>query len=188
MIIAKRVDIRYANALLQTAHEQNLDKEVYQDMEELRVLLLSGNMEFKHFLQNSVVKPLLKSKILEEMFKDKLNRLTLDFLQLILKKSRLNNVAGIIMAYAQLYAKLHNHKTITVYTAKELSEKQKKELAEIVSKQFPNYTIELRCRLYSKMIGGISLRYDDYLYDNSILTQLRNLRKNFDFNPHEPQF
>ncbi len=187
MIIAKRVDLRYATALLQTAQEQGLDKEVYQDMVELRMLVLGRNSEFKHFLQNPAIKPAQKGQILEALFKDKLNQLTLNFLQLILKKSRLNNVSGIIMAYVQLYRKKHRHKTVTVYTAKDLSEQQKDELSSVLGKQFPTHTVELRCRLYSKMIGGMTLRYDDYLFDNSIATYLRHLRRNFEYNPHESQ-
>jgi F-type H+-transporting ATPase subunit delta len=187
MIRAKQVDIRYATALLQTAKEQGLEQEIYHDMVELRVLLFN-HAEFRLFLKNSAIRPSQKGQILNALFKDLLNQLTLDFLQLLLKKSRINNVRGIILAYVQLYRRIHRLRTITVYTANELSTAQETELHATLSKQLPTKTIELRNQVRPEIIGGLVLRFDDYLFDNSLSTRLEKFRRDFESNVYESQF
>ena len=184
MITAKRVDIRYATALLQTAREHGLDREVYQDMLELRVLFLN-NTDFRNFLRNSAVKPSQKRRILEVLFRDRIHSLTLEFLQLVLRKARINNVEGIIMAYVQLYRKENHLQTVTVYTAQELSENRKNELQATLAEQLPQDIVELRCVVRPKLIGGMMLRYDDYLYDDSISGKIENLHREFESNYYE---
>jgi F-type H+-transporting ATPase subunit delta len=185
MITAKRVDIRYATALLQIAKERELEKVVYNDMLELRILAIA-NREFKSFLKNPGIKTSQKARILRDLFKNVFNQLTLDFLRLVLKKSRIDNILNIATAYVRIYRKENNLKTVTVYTERELLDKQKQELLAMLGKQLPGKTIELRCRVYPEIIGGLILRYDDCLYNNSVARQLRNFRRKFESNPHEP--
>ena len=184
MVAAKRVDIRYATALLLTAREHGLDKEVYQDMLELRILFLN-NTDFRNFLRNSAIKPSQKRRILEVLFRNTLNKLTLEFLLLVLRKARINNVEGIIMAYVQLYRKENHLQTVSVYTAKELSDSQKMELQAILTERLPEQTVDLRCETRPELIGGLRLRFGDYRYDNSILSNLEHLRRTFASNLYE---
>ncbi len=186
MITARRVDIRYATALLQTAKERGLEKVVYNDMVELRMLTLNSN-DFRNFLRNPAIKPSQKGHIAQTLFKDVFHQLTLDFLLLIIKKSRVGNIQNIATAYVQLYRKDYHLMTVTVYTSKELVHEQKQDLLAVLNKQIPNQTVELRNRIYPKMIGGLVLRYEDYLYDGSIATQLKKFRNKFEFNLHESQ-
>jgi F-type H+-transporting ATPase subunit delta len=186
MITAKRVDIRYATALLQTAREQGLEKEVYHDMFELRVLFLN-HTDFRNFLRNPAIKPSQKGKILHELFKNTFHKLSLDFLLLVLKKSRINNVQGIVTAYVQLYRKEYHLKTVTVFTAKDLLDEQKNSLHAALTKQFVDQTVELRYRVRPELIGGLVLRYDDNIYDNCILSKLEKFRREFEFNSYESQ-
>jgi F-type H+-transporting ATPase subunit delta len=184
MITAKRVDIRYATALLEIAKEQGLEKVVYNDMLELRTLTL-GSREFKNFLSNPVVKTSQKAKILRELFKNNFHQLTLDFLQLILKKARISNILNIATAFVRIYRKEYHFKTVTVYSEKELSDQQKQHLQETLSTQMPDKIIELRNLTYPDIIGGLILRYDDHLFNASIARKLRYFRRNFEFNPHQ---
>ena len=186
MITAKRVDIRYATALFLTAKEQGLEKAVYSDMHELRVLTLI-NSDFRIFLGNPVIKHSTKAHILQKLFAETFHKLTMDFLMLILKKSRLNNIQGIATSYVQIYRKEYRLKTITVFTEKELLDQQKQGLLTVLSQQMPDQTVELRTRIRPEIIGGFILRYDDYLYDGSVATQLKNLHRKFESNFHKSQ-
>jgi len=186
MITAKRVDIRYATALFQTAKEQGLDEVVYNDMVELRVLAVN-NSDFRNFLKNSSIKPSQKASILHNLFDKIFHKLTLDFLMLILKKLRLNNIQGITTAYVQLYRKEYHIKTVTVFTEKDLLDDQKQALLNVLSKQIPDQSIELRYRIYPDLIGGLVLRYGDYLYDGCVASQLAGMRRNFEYNLHKSQ-
>jgi len=186
MITAKRVDIRYATALFQTAKEQGLDGIVYNDMVELRVLAVN-NCDFRNFLKNPVIKSSQKAHIFHKLFDGVFHKLTLDFLMLILKKLRLNNIQGITTAYVQLYRKEHHLKTVTIFTEKELLDIQKQNLLTVLSEQMPDQAVDLRCRIRSEIIGGFVLRYGDFLYDGSVATQLKNMRQKFESNLHKSQ-
>ncbi|MDR2906653.1 MAG: ATP synthase F1 subunit delta [Bacteroidales bacterium] len=186
MIRAKQVDIRYATALQQTAIEQGLEQEIYHDMIELRALLLD-QADFRLFLKNSAIKPSQKSQILNTLFKDSVHQLTLDFMQLILKKSRISNVQGIILAYIELHRKVHRLRTVTVYTANELSPSHKDELQAVLTEKLPTKTVELRTEVRPQIIGGLVLRFDDYLFDNSLSARLGKLRRDFESNVYESQ-
>ena len=185
MITAKRVDIRYATALLKLATERGIEKTVYDDMYELRVLTVNSS-DFKNFLKSPTIKTSQKAHILKELFKDVFHQLTLDFLLLILKKARVGNILNIATAYVRMYRMEHHIKTVTVYTEKTLHTQQKQDLEAALGNQMPGETIELRCRTSPDLIGGILLRYDDYLFDGSIAKQLKRFRQNFEFNLHEP--
>jgi F-type H+-transporting ATPase subunit delta len=186
MITAKRVDIRYATALLDIAKERGVEKIVYNDMLELRILTINS-VEFKNFLKSPTIKTSQKIHILKVLFEKVFHELTLDFLILILKKARVGNIMNIATAYVRMY-RVENHlKTVTVYTEKTLINQQKQEIVDMLNKQMPGETIELRPRIFQGIIGGIVLRYDDYFYDGSIGKQLLQFRRNFEFNPHESQ-
>ena len=186
MITVKRVDVRYATALLQIAKEQGVENIVYNDMLELRALIIY-NSDFKNFLNSPVIKTSQKAKILQTLFNDHLNKLTLEFLLLILKKVRIGNILNIATAYVRMYRDEFNFKTVTAYTEKDLLDEQKQELLDALNKQFPDKTVELRYRIHPEIIGGLFLRYDDYLYDGTVATQLKDLRQKFKFNLYESQ-
>ena len=186
MITAKRVDIRYATALLELATERGIEKRVYDDMLELRSLTVNS-AEFKNFLKSPTIKISQKVHILKELFKDIFHELSLDFLLLILKKARVGNILNIATAYVRMYRIKYHLKTVTVYTEKTLLSRQRQDLEAALNKQMPNETIELRCRTHDGLIGGLVLRYDDYFYNGSISEQLKNFRLKLDTNFHESQ-
>jgi len=186
MITAKRVDVRYATALLELATERGVSREVHDDMLELRILTTSSS-EFKNFLKSPTIKTSQKAYILKEIFKDTLHPLSLDFLLLILKKARVANILNIATAYVRLYREVNHFKTVTVYTEKTLLTQQRQELKAALSKQMPGETIELRCQTYPELIGGVVLRFDDYLFNGSISRQIKNFHLKLESNLYEPQ-
>ena len=175
MIAVKRIDIRYATALLNLATERGIAKEVYNNMLDLRILSLQ-NVEFRKFLTNPTIKPTQKAEILSNVFKDAFHQTSLDFILLITKKARGWNIVNIATAYVRKYRFENNHRTISVYTENPLREDQKDSLKATLSKQLSEGTIDLRCHTWPNLIGGIALRYNDLLYNASIGKQLENLR------------
>jgi F-type H+-transporting ATPase subunit delta len=186
MITAKRVDIRYATALLKIAKERSVEKIVYNDMLELRILTVNSS-DFRNFLKSPTLKTSQKAHILKVLFQNVFHPLSLDFLLLVLKKARVGNIMNIATSYVRMYRDENHLKTVTVYTEKELLEPQKQAIETMLRKQLPSETIELRPRTYPGIIGGFALRYDDYFYDASIGKQLRNLHLKLESNYYEPQ-
>jgi F-type H+-transporting ATPase subunit delta len=186
MITAKRVDIRYATALLQLAKERGVEEAVYNDALELRALAVS-NSDFKNFLKSPNIKASQKAHILQVLFKDVLNELSLGFLLLLLKKARVASILNIATAYIRMYRDEKHIKTVTLYTEKTLNTQQKQAFEAALSREMPGETIDLRPQTYPGLIGGFALRYDDYLYNASIGKKIRNFHLKLESNIYQTQ-
>ncbi len=85
---------RYAKALHQFAIEQNVEEAVYQD-----ILFLSKvfkeNIELRVAIESPVIVASKKEAIFKELFQDKINAVTLGFLNLIIVKRREPSLTGI---------------------------------------------------------------------------------------------
>src|SRR5512135_8072 len=82
-----RVARRYAMALMNAAEGKKSIEEVAKDFETLDAVLQSSR-EFRRFLSSPVVSPKKKWAVLTEMFGKRLGRDTMDFMELLVEKSR----------------------------------------------------------------------------------------------------
>jgi F-type H+-transporting ATPase subunit delta len=82
-----KVSTRYANSLLSSASDKgNLDT-VAEDME-LVYSTIKSSGELSRTLSSPIIKPQLKSSILEEIFSKRISRETMDFLKFIVEQGR----------------------------------------------------------------------------------------------------
>ena len=82
-----RATIRYAKALLQLSVEENSLEESYADMR-LLDRICSESREFSLLLKSPIVKTDQKIKIICEIFANKTQKLSLDFVKIIINKKR----------------------------------------------------------------------------------------------------
>ena len=82
-----RATARYAKSLLEISEEKGLVDDAYNDMLFVRSACVL-NKDFSNLLKTPIVKTDLKISIINEIFQNKVNPLTLSFLILITKKKR----------------------------------------------------------------------------------------------------
>ncbi|HEY4755268.1 MAG TPA: F0F1 ATP synthase subunit delta, partial [Ignavibacteriaceae bacterium] len=75
----QKVSARYASSLLDSATQKNLLDTVSNDIDFVSSVL-KQNPVLNRMLENPVVKPEVKSSILEEIFKNKINSDSMEFL------------------------------------------------------------------------------------------------------------
>lgn len=169
------VSTRYANAILDIAERESLTKDIISDFEVLRKMLLSSK-ELLNLIKSPIIAELHKKKVFQELLSNRVNKLTMNFVLLLINKGRIELLPSILIQFINLY-NLHNNRVkAKITSASELTEPLKSKmmlkLTEMTGKIIlPEYKTDKSIK------GGISIQIDDWVYDATIKTQLELLRK-----------
>jgi F-type H+-transporting ATPase subunit delta len=172
-----KVSLRYASSLLDsTIEKKNLDS-VANDME-LVFNTLEANSQLNLMLKSPVIKPQVKSLILNEIFKTKITSDSLSFLQFVIDKKREDLLFNIAKKFLELKDEYLGILNIEITSAYDFTDDQQ----EQIKKKFEFYLnkiIKLKIIVNKNLIGGFIARVADTMYDASIKHQLELLRKQF---------
>lgn len=169
------INVRYAKAFFSTAKEKKLLDELKADIQ-LVLDICTDSKEFILLLESPVVKISQKSEIIKQIFKGKVEELSLNFLLLITQNKREANIPGICRNFLDLTRKDQNVKTAILTTASEVNTKALQKVTQLLEKEL-NATIELKTRVNPDLLGGLVLRLEDKQYDASIATHLKRVKQ-----------
>ena len=128
-----RAAIRYAKALLNLAKDSKEETAVNDDMLFITTTI-SENEEFEVMLNSPIVKSSDKINVLNALFKEKVNTITLGLFHLLKDNKRIAMLASIAKQYAIIYDFEKHLQVAKVTTAIPLtSEIEKQILAKIVT-------------------------------------------------------
>ena len=172
-----RIASRYAKSLLTLALEQGELENAYNDMK-LVSETCDSSKDLSLLLQSPIVKPDKKTKILREIFAGWLGKLSLSFIDIIIKKRRENYLEAIAREFQNQYKSHKNILTAVVTSVVGLDDKIRSEIMKIV-KDSTNAEVELVEKADKDLIGWLILRIGDKQVDASIQRKLLNLRRDF---------
>ena len=172
-----RASIRYAKALLTISVERNCLEGSFKDMV-LIEKICSENRDLKLLLKSPIVKTEQKIKILNQILTNKIQQLSLDFIEIILTKKREYLLIGIAKKFIELYKIENNIETATVTTAAPISIELKKKIISYI-KDRNNNQVDLIEVVDNEIIGGAIIRIGDKQLDASIERDLSELRQTF---------
>ncbi len=182
----KLLSTRYAQALFDLALELKvLDKvnsdlilvgEVFEESRELRVIIA-----------NPVIDAHKKVNILNKLFENNIQELTIKFLRLITNKGREQYIQYICEAFDSIYKEHKNILPVNLVTAQKADKKVTDDISQKL-KDVTKMNIELTENVDEDLIGGFVVNFQDYQYDASIIKQLNKLKKGFSENLYEIQF
>lgn len=180
-----RAALRYAKAILNLAKDTNEESAVNEDMQFIAATI-SENQEFEVVLNSPVIKSSQKIKVLNALFSDKVNGITLGLFHLLQENKRINMLESIAKQYAIMY-EFHKHIQVAkVTTAVPLTpEVEALVLAKIVA--LTGEKANLENVINPAILGGFILRVGDVQYDASISNYLNELRKEFDNSHYIPK-
>lgn len=170
-IVAKR----YAKALFETAHEQNVVSDV---QEQLKVIayLLETEVDFRKFLEHPKIDNEQKVAVFKNAFGDKLSSIVLNTIQMLVSKGRETIIPDLVQYYISIANEATNQASAKVYTAQELSEQDCESIAQTFSK-LTGKKIQVEPIVDRKVLGGLRVLIGDRLYDGSLSSKLSNLQK-----------
>ena len=170
-----KISVRYAKALFQVAKEKAILDEVSADME----LLFRASTEvdeFYDFLHNPVLPLSGKKAAIHKIFEDKLNPLTMNFLDLIIKNNRLSYIEGVARQYKDRYKEHKGIIEAVMTTVQPLDKSLKDRIIKLIGTKVEQ-KITLEEKLNPEILGGFILKIEDKQLDASVSTQLNTIKK-----------
>ena len=173
-----RIATRYSTSLLDLAVEQNKLDRVLSDVR----MLLKGleNRELVLLVKSPIIHATKKISVLEAVFQDKMDELTMSFLRLITKKGREGYIQEIAESFIEQYRAHRNIIAVKVTSAVALSDEKLEAIRKKIATS-PDFkgTIEIKAEVDPSIIGGLIIEIGDKQYDASVAHQLDKLKKSF---------
>ncbi len=181
-----KVGSRYARAFFDLSVEKAFLEEAYADMQTIR-LTISSSRELRLMLQNPVISPAKKAAVLRELFSKHVSEGSLLFLRLLAMNRREMYLEAVTTEFASLYLAYKNIRVARIRSAFPLNDTVRGKVTEMVKDRFRCEVI-LQEETDPGLIGGFVLSVDDYQFDTSILSELNQLRKQFQENVYKKGF
>ena len=180
-----RAAIRYAKAILNLAKDSKDETAVYNDMLFVATTI-TENDEFEVMLRSPIVKSSDKINVLNAIFADKVNNITLGLFHLLQDNKRIDILHSVAKQYAIIYDFDKHMQVAKVTTAVALTaDLEKQILNKIVS--LTGEKANLENVVNPAILGGFILRVGDVQYDASISNYLNELKKEFDNSHYIPK-
>lgn len=172
----QRIAGRYAKSLIDLAQENKKLERVLEDVTSFKNA--SDNRDFYLLLKSPIVKPSKKQSILEALFSDKFDELTMAFLGILVRKGREPYLPEIADEFIAQYKEIKKITTIKVTTAKPMEAATLKALeAKLASSEATYSQVEIETAVDPELIGGFVLELGGQIYDASIVQKLEDLKR-----------
>ncbi|MBN1949666.1 MAG: ATP synthase F1 subunit delta [Bacteroidales bacterium] len=169
------ITVRYAKALYDLASESKQLDVVVKDIENIK-LILDESEEFKQFIMNPILKISEKLRIIDVLFAGKLQKMSIQFLYLLINNTREMYLKDICIYFLSYYKKNKGIYDALITTAIPLTETHRKEIYAVIHKKF-KVNIDLKEKVDPSIIGGFILRIDDQQINASLSAQLNKIKR-----------
>ena len=171
----KKIARKYSNALLELAVENNISSKVYEDLVFV-CETVNSNEQLQEIFYSPIVSPFDKTEIIEKLFSVHIEKVTLDFLCLLIESNRTNALCEVLNQYEISYNEKNNIVKPVVISAIELSDNQKNRIVEKLQNKMTK-TIVPEYLINPNIIGGLVIEIDDKTIDCSLKTKFENMKK-----------
>jgi F-type H+-transporting ATPase subunit delta len=168
---------RYALALIGVAEEVKALDAVNKDLSYIEEMHRESS-EFMSFLKSPVVNKEKKKSVFTELFRGKVNELTLKFILLLTTKDKEGILPEIIQQFYRLRDERLGILNVAVRTAVKFSDAQEKSLVNNLE-QSTKKKIRLKYVIDKSIKGGFTVQHEDTVWDASVRHQLELLRLRF---------
>ncbi len=165
---------RYAEALLEEAEHQAVIEPVSSDMELVRESLRHSR-DLVLFFESQAIPGDKKRDIVEKLFVERVQPLTLRFMQLMVEKGREKLFPQVARAFRELYDERRGIVEVEAQTALDLDDDQADRLQGVLS-GITGKQVRIVWETDPGLVGGMVVRVGDTVYDGSIRNQLKVLR------------
>lgn len=174
MIVSKAAR-RYAAALLQLAEETKQVDAILKDMVLIKNTV-HGSKDLLLMLKSPVISEQDKLVVLEKIFSDKVQKLTLKFIRVAVEKNREDILHQVAQAYIEAYNKVKGIVDIEVFSALELSDKQTSALIKSLE-DYLSKTVQLKVEKRPALRGGLAVKIGDTVIDGTVKHKLEELEQ-----------
>jgi F-type H+-transporting ATPase subunit delta len=177
-MVEDRIGYRYAKSAYAQAAERGEVAAVLADLAMIRETA-EQSPEFRAFLSSPVVKPSKKAEILTSLFAARYtSQMTGELVQMIVSKNREAYLLQVIDGFRQLYDEAHRIRRGVLTVASPLPAGVQESITRALEAKTGD-TYKIETRVDPALIGGFSLQLGDMLFDGSIASALRKLKRTF---------
>jgi F-type H+-transporting ATPase subunit delta len=173
-IVGSKVAEPYASALFESAMSSSALKETTNDMNIVSQLLVNSG-DLKTFLGNPLVTRESKKTVVKEILGEQISANTLNFLFLLVDRSRISLLDGLVQKFLELSYKENSIEIAKVISAVQLSAQQQKNIADKLKTITGAKQIKLALKVNPQLIGGFTVEIGSKLIDTSIRGQLKQI-------------
>jgi F-type H+-transporting ATPase subunit delta len=172
-----RIASRYAKSLLDLAVENKNLERVLEDVQLFKQSL--ENRDLFLVVKSPIIKAEKKLVIFNEIFKGKVDDLTLSFIQLVTSKGRESILPEITDQFIEQYRELNNITLASFTTSREVPDT----IIDSLVKELKSSTwvrkgeVEVQEKVDQDIIGGFIIEIDNKQYDASVKAKLAELKK-----------
>lgn len=166
---------KYALSLFEVAREND-------GVEEFSSLLnfvseeIEASKELKSFLTNQIVKAEDKKEALKELFSKRLPEKMMNFLYILADNNRFAIIGDIAREYDKIEKTEKNIISVKIISAVEIKSSLKKKLQDKIERQTSKQA-DIEYEIKPEIIAGLIMEYNGKTIDNSVLTKIKNIRK-----------
>ena len=165
-MLAQQVARKYSQALFLAAREKGLIDTAYEQFSDLQTFLVGDRM-LLNFLSAPQVLDERKQALIREVFGPRMDRLFVEFLDVLVEKHRIAFLPEVIDEFARLVEAEKGIGRATVITAVPLTETERASLtAKLAAKT--DLKIELQEKVDPSVIGGMIVILHDQIIDGSV--------------------
>ena len=174
----KAISGRYAKSLLDEAIERKSLEKVKDDIALFQETL--ENRDLYLMLKSPIIQPGKKKTVMHKIFGDRMEAITMKFIDIILTKGREPLLPEIAEAFMSQYREHKNITTVVLKTAVQLDEKEVDRIRQRIEEELgKDQTVEIQPVVVPGLIGGFILEIGHQHYDASVAHQLEELKKEF---------
>ncbi|WP_236974368.1 ATP synthase F1 subunit delta [Membranihabitans maritimus] len=171
-----RVAERYAKSLLDLAVSSGKIDEVNSDIK-----LFNKSLESKdlmNLLKSPIIKESVKVGVLNKIFSEKMQPLTMKFIQVVTRKGREDVLPEIASAFFSLYNDFKGITKVILTSAIPLDKTTVQGIEEkLINSGKTKKNIVMDTREDPSLIGGFILEFDNMQYDASVKGKFQRLRQ-----------
>jgi F-type H+-transporting ATPase subunit delta len=173
----RRIAKRYADALFLKASQDNLRDEIAADMSSFQ-FLVKESRDLEVFIKSPVISTAHKAAAFNKIFSS-FQTLSKGMFNLVLEKKREEVLPAIAQAYLEAFNRSMGRVHASVTAASELKDDALKQISAYIKQQTGAREVILDTEENPAIIGGLVIRFEDKIYDTSIQSQIKKLKKEF---------
>lgn len=171
-----QIEINYAIAMKDISLSNQRLEEDQKVVKEI-LLILEENKDFEKVLYSPFLSKEKRQSIIDEVFKNKINKDLLSFFHVIIENGRGNKFKKILKEFDSMCNDYFGVKEGICYSAFKLEQKQINSLCEALSKREGKKVVLIN-KINPKLIGGVKIIIGDRVYDSSVINTIDNIKKN----------
>ena len=172
--MARLVAMNYAQALFELAKEEHKLEEFKQDLISIQGVLLD-HTQLRDVMEHPKISKMDKKEIITKVCGQH-DILVVNFIKLLIDKSRFKYFNEICKCYFAMYNEYHHIEIAHIESATQLSTKEVQDIVSMLEKKLDK-KIEVTTKVDESLLAGVKIRIKDEILDNSAATRLKRLKE-----------